>query len=1583
MKSKRVIATLTSIFVVLSSLLPTMVLGDSYLPGDLNGDGKVNMTDVVVYVRHLSGEFSQEINELAADVNNDQLQDETDVDLIRKSVVGGYNVTLLPSKAPCEHEPKAVPAKEATCTENGNTAYWYCDKCEEYFSDADATTVILQEHTVIDATGHTPVVDEAVPPTYNSTGLTEGKHCLTCGETIVKQEIIPALTKNEYSITYYMYANDDYLKSIEIDNPNPDVYSKEEGLVLQDLHVDGYNFLGWFTAQSGGTQITEYAIGTTGNKTLYAHWEKVEYKVQFACDMDPQEDMTFTTGEERVLPIPEMDKYTFVGWCDKDGNMWEAIPKGTARNVTLYANWSSNRNKAVAKASLGEPMIFEDTEAGLILFTYEIGEIQNVPLFTTLNLQCANGIITTVSQTGTEEISSESASTIAKTVSSATTGSSSWTLENNWNKTTEVSQSYLDQTGQTREEAESLAKSESGTYNLTSSNGGSSNTTNNQSGSFNLSYNSGHSKTDTTETSQKFDLSVDAKFSNETSIGASIPLDVVSLDVGNKTSFELGAGVDYGNSITNTHSGTDSWGNSLDVSQERSKTTVDEKKWNTTSGYENSKTTSSNTSVANAVSKLISQEYGYGSSYAEGGSNSSTQELATTDSQSDEYSSTLTYHTSKIVSTTKEFQTTGNTMGGYRMVMAGKIHVFAVVGYDVAERSYFVYTYNVLDDTTEEYLDFSRDHSFNDYETSIIPFEIPSFVNDYVNERTAKTSGLQIDPDTGIIMDYFPDEENPDTIVIIPSYMSVDNGDGTYTSVKVKGIAEGLFKNNTNLKGVKLGNFITEIPDSAFEGCTNLKYVVAPGVTNIGNNAFKGCTSLEGFTVPAEVTKVGTNAFNGATGVNAVAANADVAKAVASSGAENIVLDISNVTEADLNLEVGKITSFELQGKAKEYSGLSLKSDAKTTVVNGVTFKDCASTPMEFSSENATLNRVTATAPGYALIMSADNTTLALNQTVSLTSSSENAVICKDVTLKPLTTSVVGKLNLAGNMLVAGTVTNEKYITFTSGTIVYITDEEFENKRSSCTITFDANGGTLTTNTLDVAYGNAAGTLPTPTYGDYSLVGWYTEKNGGTKVTADTPIASSMTLYAKWNNWDGTSTEPEYDAETKTYTITNGKELAWIAGVTNATVTDGINFPTDITFSGYTIELANNIYLNDTSNYTNWSSSAPANIWKPIGNSSSKVFSGNFDGNGNAVHGIYINDGTISYAGLFGSTSNAWISDVTMTEGYIFGYRYIGGIVGSAENTDIYCCTNHINISNNSYCAGGIAGKVEGNSLIKDCINYGNVYNKSSWSGGGIVGEYEGDDYIKYCVNYGNISGSNVGGITGSYRGIDIEYCENYGAISATSGVAGGICGDFNGNGGYNIDYCSNKGDVTGASRAGGIAGVAEGEADIRYCYNQGRIEANQSKANVGGIVGLHYAKMLGGEGGIVKNCHNTGVVEGDSTAFSGGIVGRAESTLISKCYSRASIYGSDAYTGSIIGVGIAVADDAEPIELEYCYGNKTTLYNIEADDGRWAIESVSYLSSTSLKKLSNLTGFSTSVWATDSSINNGYPYLIELKDTY
>lgn len=77
------------------------------------------------------------------------------------------------------------------------------------------------------------------------------------------------------------------------------------------------------------------------------------------------------------------------------------------------------------------------------------------------------------------------------------------------------------------------------------------------------------------------------------------------------------------------------------------------------------------------------------------------------------------------------------------------------------------------------------------------------------------------------------------------------------------------------------------------------------------------------------------------------------------------------------------------------------------------------------------------------------------------------------------------------------------------------------NTSDEVTITFDPNGGTLNAGdeTKAVQHNGTYGEMPTPIRSGYHFDGWYTEKNGGTKVDANTSVATkeAHTLYARWS----------------------------------------------------------------------------------------------------------------------------------------------------------------------------------------------------------------------------------------------------------------------------------------------------------------------------------------------------------------------------------------------------------------------------------------------------------------------------------
>ena len=105
------------------------------------------------------------------------------------------------------HNAVKTEAKDATCTEDGNTAYWYCDRCGKYFSDEAMTDEIALEATVIAKLGHNAVKVEAKEPTATEDGNIAYWYCEQCGkyfsdealtdEIALEDTVLPATGETE------------------------------------------------------------------------------------------------------------------------------------------------------------------------------------------------------------------------------------------------------------------------------------------------------------------------------------------------------------------------------------------------------------------------------------------------------------------------------------------------------------------------------------------------------------------------------------------------------------------------------------------------------------------------------------------------------------------------------------------------------------------------------------------------------------------------------------------------------------------------------------------------------------------------------------------------------------------------------------------------------------------------------------------------------------------------------------------------------------------------------------------------------------------------------------------------------------------------------------------------------------------------------------------------------------------------------------------------------------------------------------------------------------------------------------------
>lgn len=264
------------------------------------------------------------------------------------------------------------------------------------------------------------------------------------------------------------------------------------------------------------------------------------------------------------------------------------------------------------------------------------------------------------------------------------------------------------------------------------------------------------------------------------------------------------------------------------------------------------------------------------------------------------------------------------------------------------------------------------------------------------------------------------------------------------------------------------------------------------------------------------------------------------------------------------------------------------------------------------------------------------------------------------------------------------------------------------------------------------------------------------------------------------DTWDGTAIADGFAAGEGTqdnpFQIETAAELAYFAKNVNAG-----NW-----YDGEYIVLKNDLDLNNQE-------------WTPIGNAR-KPFKGNFDGNNHTVTGMKIS-GALDCVGLFGGCTRhnvySAIKNITVKNSDIHGEKFVGAIVGRAEEINIENCRSIGNTINGETDVGGICGKIGGYSggKVSQC------YNSSKVTGGGRVGGIAGMGSIaENCLNTGEITI-----IREAYR-------------SACGGIFG-IFGDATTS--ARVTACVNLGKVSGGESFGGIVGKTETSSTghISNCY--------------------------------------------------------------------------------------------------------------------------------------------------------------------
>lgn len=163
------------------------------------------------------------------------------------------------------HNMKAVSAGEATCLDEGNIAYWYCDECGKYFRDADGGQEITLSDTVVAAKGHSYGAWQVVTAaTTSATGIKKHE-CTVCGK--VETAAIPVIQE---TTTENMTTEEGTTEKVTTEDVTTETTQKE---TTEDASAEEDGTTGDVTAEPT-TELTEE--DTTIDKTTEAMTGEME-----------------------------------------------------------------------------------------------------------------------------------------------------------------------------------------------------------------------------------------------------------------------------------------------------------------------------------------------------------------------------------------------------------------------------------------------------------------------------------------------------------------------------------------------------------------------------------------------------------------------------------------------------------------------------------------------------------------------------------------------------------------------------------------------------------------------------------------------------------------------------------------------------------------------------------------------------------------------------------------------------------------------------------------------------------------------------------------------------------------------------------------------------------------------------------------------------------------------------------------------------------------------------------------------------------------------------------------------------------
>ena len=237
------------------------------------------------------------------------------------------------------HEAAKTEAKDATCTEPGNIAYWYCSVCEKYFSDEACTTEITLADTVISAKRHAWGDWETVTEANCFHNGEEKRVCANCDEKETREipknsDHCPSANYKDIKPTAWYHEGVDYMIGKDLMNGyNATTFAPKDAMTRAQMVTLLYRIAGEPAVKNLKTPFTDVNPNSWyGKAVAWAYENKITNGVS-ATKFAPNTKLT----REQMFGF----LYNYLGKPAAEGNLDGFTDKDAvhswAKNAIIWA----------------------------------------------------------------------------------------------------------------------------------------------------------------------------------------------------------------------------------------------------------------------------------------------------------------------------------------------------------------------------------------------------------------------------------------------------------------------------------------------------------------------------------------------------------------------------------------------------------------------------------------------------------------------------------------------------------------------------------------------------------------------------------------------------------------------------------------------------------------------------------------------------------------------------------------------------------------------------------------------------------------------------------------------------------------------------------------------------------------------------------------------------------------------------------------------------------------------------------------------------------------------------------------------